>query len=188
MPYYNVQRQLLKFITLTTFLVQLAACGGGGGGASATGGDPFAITCTMSGTEIHGCWMSSCELMTGGTRYGLYIVAFHTDGSYSTYFRLYDSATCTGVPFSQSNLVNDVYTLGMDVMTTNGTTGTEIDVDNASTTGYSIFDVTAMDTLCFPDPDYNWSPSGGGLGLTTFTELMRPDTLDYVTCLSRFTM
>ncbi len=187
----NQCRQSIKVHFFVLIVSLLTACGGGGsgdgGGGTPPPADPFAIACATSSTDLHGCWSSTCELMDTSTMYGLYIVNFLSSGDYSTYFRLYENASCTGLPFSHGRLVNDAYVIGNDVMTINGTIATQLDIANAGLTGLSIYDITITEELCFPDSDYNWSSAGGGLGTAFFTETFRPDTIDYTTCMMRFT-
>jgi len=185
-------RQLNRglFLLLLATTSWLTACGGSDSGpakqAVITGSlEDLKQDCNTGSNEINGCWKSTCVNYANTTQYGLYIVNFRADGTYTTYLHSYETSDCSGTPFSYGSILDEIYTTGGDILTTNGTMATTIDLTNSGFLGYSIFDITAGGELCFPDPDYRWDNTGGGLGPTIFTESLRYDTIDYTTCMTR---
>jgi len=193
LPVKSIYNQKL-FLVLVT--IAISACGGGGGGAGGsssstdTNTDAYNTTCIQSSdSELHGCWISTCESLDA-TLYNQLIVSFNPDGNYSTHLRQFKTSDCSGEPFGYGKILSETYTLGVDTTTSSGTTATKYDLTNSGALGYSIFDVTASEELCFPELDYAWDSNPSVLGYfgpTIFTENLRVNAIDYTECMTRYT-
>jgi hypothetical protein len=152
-----------KMIMLLVFSLFLTACGGGGGSDDTTNSNSDSENTDNSNDTVNtddgnatqtsvlvGNTWQLCNQFTGTSSQ---FPQVFTDTEYVAMYNTFTNDSCSGTPYTTSEIASGTYTLGNTVVTSGGFSATEIDFHVTSAFGaplpaaeqYSLYDIYYID-------------------------------------------